>query len=108
MFCESLLLLLVSLLGAKLCFLVAGALSTAFEMAPFNSFRFGPVMEAMNENIGPGARKLQRDRTADALRRAGDGGDLSGEWSRDCRRFGSHEVPISLGIHHRIEWDRDQ
>jgi putative nucleotidyltransferase with HDIG domain len=38
-FCESLLLLLATLLGAKLCFLVAGALSGAFEMAPFNSFR---------------------------------------------------------------------
>jgi hypothetical protein len=38
-FCESLLLLLVSLLAAKLCFLVAGALSGAFEMAPFNSYR---------------------------------------------------------------------
>lgn len=37
-FAESLLLLLVSLLGAKFCFLVAGALSNAFEMAPFNSY----------------------------------------------------------------------
>jgi putative nucleotidyltransferase with HDIG domain len=36
-FAESLLLLLVSLLCAKLCFLVAGALGNAFEMAPFNS-----------------------------------------------------------------------
>jgi putative nucleotidyltransferase with HDIG domain len=38
-FAESLLLLLVSLLCAKLCFLVAGALGNAFEMEPFNSAR---------------------------------------------------------------------
>ncbi len=37
LFCESLLLLLVSLLGAKFCFLVANALSGAFEAVPFNS-----------------------------------------------------------------------
>lgn len=37
LFCESLLLLLLSLLAAKFCFLVANALSGAFEAAPFNS-----------------------------------------------------------------------
>jgi len=39
LFCESLLLLLLSLLAAKFCFLVANALSGAFETAPFNSLR---------------------------------------------------------------------
>ncbi|HYO16454.1 MAG TPA: HDIG domain-containing protein [Thermoanaerobaculia bacterium] len=38
-FSESLLLLLLSLLGAKFCFLVAQALSSAFEAAPLNSAR---------------------------------------------------------------------
>jgi cyclic-di-AMP phosphodiesterase PgpH len=39
LFSESLLLLLLSLLGAKFCFLVANALSGAFEAAPLISFR---------------------------------------------------------------------
>ncbi|HEX9942957.1 MAG TPA: HDIG domain-containing protein [Thermoanaerobaculia bacterium] len=39
LFSESLLLLLLSLLGAKFCFLVANALSGAFEAAPFTSAR---------------------------------------------------------------------
>jgi cyclic-di-AMP phosphodiesterase PgpH len=39
LFCESLLLLLLSLLGAKFTFLVANALSGAFEAAPLNSAR---------------------------------------------------------------------
>ncbi|HYG62524.1 MAG TPA: HDIG domain-containing protein [Thermoanaerobaculia bacterium] len=38
-FSEALLLLLLSVLGAKFCFLVAGALSGAFEAAPLNSLR---------------------------------------------------------------------
>jgi putative nucleotidyltransferase with HDIG domain len=37
LFAESLLLLLLSLLGAKFCFLVANALSVAFESSPLNS-----------------------------------------------------------------------
>ena len=37
LFAESLLLLLASLLGAKFCFVVANALSVAFESAPLNS-----------------------------------------------------------------------
>jgi putative nucleotidyltransferase with HDIG domain len=39
LFGEGLLLLLVSLLGAKFCFLVAGALSGVFDAAPFTSAR---------------------------------------------------------------------
>ncbi|HEV8580863.1 MAG TPA: HDIG domain-containing protein [Thermoanaerobaculia bacterium] len=39
LFCESLLLLLLSLLAAKFSFLVANALSGAFEAVPFNSVR---------------------------------------------------------------------
>lgn len=38
-FSEGLLLLLLSILGAKFCFLVAAALSGAFEVAPLNSLR---------------------------------------------------------------------
>jgi putative nucleotidyltransferase with HDIG domain len=38
-FSEGLLLLLLAVLGAKFCFLVAGALSGAFEAAPLNSLR---------------------------------------------------------------------
>src|SRR5262249_8916272 len=39
LFCESLLLLLLSLLAAKFCFLVANALSGAFETPPLSSLR---------------------------------------------------------------------
>ncbi len=39
LFCESLLLLLISLMGAKLTFVIANALSGAFDAPPFNSAR---------------------------------------------------------------------